>query len=103
MSLKIERDTFQQGPGPGPSSLPKALKGAKGDGVLPGTSGDHPLAEKLGTALTGGKDNAGTKGYLAVRSASQGPLRRWTWVLTVRRRARPTSSSSRRTRCGPRC
>jgi len=82
MSFKIERDTYQTGPDPGPSAVPSALKGLRGlkdlkdlkdlkgskaDGVLPGTSGDHPIAEMVGTALTGGKENAGTKGYLAVR------------------------------------
>ena len=33
---------------------------------IPGTSGHHPFAEVVGTALTGGRQNAGTKGYLAV-------------------------------------
>lgn len=33
---------------------------------IPGTSGHHPIAEVVGTALTGGRQNAGTKGYLAV-------------------------------------
>ncbi len=65
MSLKIERDTFQQGHGPprAPSGV-----GVGGGGPLPGTSGKHPLAEAVGTALTGGKEGAGTKGYLAVRN-----------------------------------
>lgn len=36
-------------------------------GILPGTSGKHPIAEAIGTALTGGKEMAGSKGYLAVR------------------------------------
>lgn len=35
-------------------------------GQLPGTKGDHPIAAVVGTALTGGRKNAGTKGYLAV-------------------------------------
>ena len=34
---------------------------------IAGTSGKHPIAEVVGTALTGGRKNAGTKGYLAVR------------------------------------
>lgn len=37
---------------------------------IPGTSGKHPIAEKLGTAITGGKGNAGTRGYLMVRLIS---------------------------------
>jgi hypothetical protein len=36
--------------------------------VIPGTSGKHPVSAAIGTALTGGLQNAGTKGYLAVRS-----------------------------------
>lgn len=40
---------------------------------LPGTSGKHPIAEKLGTAITGGKGNAGTRGYLMVRLHLVGP------------------------------
>ena len=41
-------------------------KGADASGHLPGTSGKHPFAESIGTAITGGAQNAGTKGYLAV-------------------------------------
>jgi hypothetical protein len=41
------------------------MSGAEG-GNIPGTSGKHPIAARVGTALTGGRDNAGTKGYLAV-------------------------------------
>lgn len=36
-------------------------------GKIPGTKGHHPVAEVIGTTLTGGLKNAGTKGYLAVR------------------------------------
>ena len=64
MSLKIERDTFQQATAS--QAVRPAAKAAK-DGVLPGTSGKHPHLAKIGTAITGGKENAGTKGYLAVR------------------------------------
>lgn len=64
MSVKIERDTFQQG---GKAALAGAGGAAPG-GPLPGTSGKHPFAEAVGTAITGGKQNAGTKGYLAVGS-----------------------------------
>lgn len=43
------------------------MPGAEG-GRIPGTSGKHPIAAAVGTAITGGRDNAGTKGYLAVRN-----------------------------------
>ena len=43
-----------------------AVTGGK-DAPLPGTSGKHPITSAIGTALTGGKEMAGTKGYLAVR------------------------------------
>ena len=36
-------------------------------GKIPGTKGHHPVSAVIGTALTGGMGNAGTKGYLAVR------------------------------------
>jgi len=62
MSIKVERDTVQK--------VSEAVGGAAGaaprDGPLPGTSGKHPIAEAIGTAITGGKKNAGTKGYLMV-------------------------------------
>lgn len=35
-------------------------------GNIPGTKGKHPVSAVVGTALTGGIENAGTKGYLAV-------------------------------------
>lgn len=35
-------------------------------GKIPGTKGHHPVSAVIGTALTGGMGNAGTKGYLAV-------------------------------------
>jgi hypothetical protein len=47
----------------GPGPIRRAFEGAP---PLPGTSGKHPMSEALGTALTGGKSMAGTKGYLAV-------------------------------------
>lgn len=75
MSFKVERDTFQQLQGPSPAGAlvrpsqqqqhPIASSLAGGP-PLPGASGKHPLAEAVGTALTGGLQNAGTKGYLAV-------------------------------------
>ncbi len=77
MSLKIERDTFQQGVSRPASTVGSgALVPMQQPGApLPGTSGRHPIAERVGTALTGGKQNAGTKGYLAVRlsPAGRGP------------------------------
>ena len=66
-SVKIERDTIRQGT--------TALSGTSSLGgttlvgtPLPGTSGKHPIAEAVGTALTGGKEMAGVKGYLMVCS-----------------------------------
>jgi hypothetical protein len=59
MSVKFERETIRQGAA--------AMSGGAGLGPLPGTSGKHPIAEAVGTALTGGEKTAGTKGYLAVR------------------------------------
>jgi hypothetical protein len=75
MSFKYERDSFQGAGGPGlanPSSLPGAAGAAAAafkDGRIPGTTGHHPYVEKIGTALTGGRQDAGTKGYLAVSVA----------------------------------
>lgn len=70
MSLKVERDTVQQVTEVVGGGAAKAAKSAAGavprDGPLPGTSGKHPFAEAIGTAITGGKKNAGTKGYLMV-------------------------------------
>ncbi|KAK4232177.1 hypothetical protein QBC38DRAFT_353144 [Podospora fimiseda] len=52
-------------------------------GNLPGTKGDHPIAAVVGTALTGGRKNAGTKGYLAayLKQLEENPLR--TKMLTA--------------------
>lgn len=79
MSVKIERET---------TTLKEAVRdavldhtAAKGGligsaaaaiseaahGELPGTKGKHPISAVVGTALTGGRQNAGTRGYLAVR------------------------------------
>lgn len=63
MSFKFERDTYKQTEGVAANA--QQLLGR--DGPLPGTTGKHPLSEAVGTAITGGKQNAGTKGYLAVR------------------------------------
>jgi hypothetical protein len=62
MSLKVERDTVQKVTEAVGAAAPR-------DGPLPGTSGKHPIAEAIGTAITGGKKNAGTKGYLMVRNS----------------------------------
>ncbi|KAL6690810.1 hypothetical protein J3F84DRAFT_388250 [Trichoderma pleuroticola] len=64
----------------GPGPIRRAFEGAA---PLPGTSGKHPLAETIGTALTGGKAMAGTKGYLAayIKELESNPLR--TKMLTA--------------------
>jgi hypothetical protein len=84
MSVKFERDTFRQGAAatsgaagaggiPGIPGIP-GLSGVadRMGGPLPGTSGKHPIAEAVGTAVTGGKESAGTKGYLAVCATRDG-------------------------------
>jgi hypothetical protein len=73
MSVKIERETVQK-------ATDKARDAAAGlarEGPLPGTSGKHPIAEQIGTAITGGKGNAGTKGYLMwyIEQLEKNPLR----------------------------
>lgn len=76
MSLKIERDTVTGtvkdavvnqvvNKGGFVGSTAAAISEAA-HGNLPGTSGKHPISAVVGTALTGGRKNAGTKGYLAV-------------------------------------
>lgn len=65
--MKFEHESFRQDAGP------TAGGGRAGGGPLPGTSGKHPLAEEIGTAITGGAANAGTRGYLMVRSAAGCP------------------------------
>jgi hypothetical protein len=103
MSVKFEKETTK-------TVQEAAAKVAEG-GPLPGTSGKHPLAAAVGTALTGGKEMAGTKGYLAVRvpphatsvdkagaHAGGDPQ-----LTTCKHDYRPTSSRSRSTPCGPRC
>ncbi|KAI0389281.1 integral membrane protein [Xylariaceae sp. FL0594] len=70
MSIKVERDTVQK--------VTEVVGGAAPrDGPLPGTSGKHPFAEAIGTAITGGKKNAGTKGYLMayINELEKNPLR----------------------------
>ncbi|KAK2072332.1 hypothetical protein P8C59_006691 [Phyllachora maydis] len=78
-SLKMERDTFQQGVNNAAAALASGVDRAR----IPGTTGRHPIAEEIGTALTGGRPNAGTKGYLAayIRQLEANPLR--TKMLTA--------------------
>jgi hypothetical protein len=52
----------------------RIAEAARGD--LPGTSGKHPISAVVGTALTGGRKNAGTRGYLAVSLTPTALLRR---------------------------
>ncbi|KAK6207797.1 Mpv17/PMP22 family protein [Colletotrichum tabaci] len=75
MSVKFEKDTIKKG-------VEEVKKGLIGD-PLPGTSGKHPISEAIGTAITGGKKNAGSKGYLAayIKELEQNPLR--TKMLTA--------------------
>lgn len=61
MSVSFEKTTKQA-----VETAKEAVTGGK-DGPLPGTSGKHPITAAIGTALTGGREMAGTKGYLAVR------------------------------------
>ncbi|OAA41038.1 integral membrane protein [Metarhizium rileyi] len=76
MSVKFERDTLRQ-------NVQNVASSAVPQGQIPGTSGKHPLAERVGTALTGGIQNAGTKGYLAayIKQLESNPLR--TKMLTA--------------------
>jgi len=79
-SLKIERDTVQTAIQQGMQDVVDAPRGViastaaavteAASGNLPGTKVHHPVAAVVGTALTGGRQNAGTKGYLAVRHES---------------------------------
>ncbi|KAL2271936.1 hypothetical protein VTJ83DRAFT_1307 [Remersonia thermophila] len=93
MSLKIERETVTEtvkdvvaenlarhdsfvG-----KTAERIAEAARGD--LPGTSGKHPISAVVGTALTGGRKNAGKKGYLAayLKQLEDHPLR--TKMLTA--------------------
>lgn len=64
MSVKFQSETLQKAQ----DKVQHALETAEA-GNIPGTKGKHPVAEVIGTALTGGLKNAGTKGYLAVGSS----------------------------------
>ncbi|TDZ29135.1 PXMP2/4 family protein 3 [Colletotrichum sidae] len=79
MSVKFEKETketLQKG-------VDKVQEILHPEKPLPGTSGKHPLTEALGTAITGGKKNAGSKGYLAayIKQLEENPLR--TKMLTA--------------------
>lgn len=83
-SIKIERDTFQRNAGNPSSVAQSAYTAAKGPLAhtsigqpIPGTSGKHPISEYVGTKLTGGRENAGTKGYLRVCCPSPTNLNCW--------------------------
>lgn len=73
-TLKIERDTIRTGT----EAVANAVRdAADGKRPLPGTSGKHPHLEKIGTVITGGKKNAGTKGYMMayIKELEKNPLR----------------------------
>lgn len=61
MSVSFEKTTKEA-----VSTAKDAIAGGR-DKPIPGTKGKHPVAAAIGTALTGGREMAGTKGYLAVR------------------------------------
>ncbi|KAF2994559.1 hypothetical protein E8E14_002833 [Neopestalotiopsis sp. 37M] len=79
-NIKIERDTVRKGTETVTDAAAAAAAAAAAsskDGHLPGTSGKHPHLEKIGTVITGGKGNAGTKGYLMayIKQLEENPLR----------------------------
>ncbi|KAK8108467.1 PXMP2/4 family protein 4 [Apiospora sp. TS-2023a] len=100
MTIKIQRDTVQETLRKNTDNVFDAAHAAreaahnarevarevvKGprDGPLPGTTGKHPISESLGTAITGGKAMAGTKGYMMayINQLEKNPLR--TKMLTA--------------------
>lgn len=89
MSVKFEKETIQQTGGMAGTQGPTMMKGAK-----------HPVADEIGTALTGGKGNVGTKGYLAVSLAIFVFFLRFQLLIGT---PRPISTSSRRILYGRRC
>lgn len=85
-SIKIEKDTFQRKVGAPDAGFSQAARSgplALAGQPLPGTSGKHPVSEYVGTKLTGGKEMAGTKGYLRayIDQLESNPLR--TKMLTA--------------------
>lgn len=93
MSIKVERDTVRTiTGGSGPSVRDMAVEAVHGlkeahhhgkHDPIPGTKGKHPHLAVLGTAVTGGLQNAGTRGYLAayLKELEDNPLR--TKMLTA--------------------
>ncbi|OTB07227.1 hypothetical protein M426DRAFT_53988 [Hypoxylon sp. CI-4A] len=84
MSVKIEKETIRHATETVPQDLARQLQKIEPrDGHLPGTSGKHPFAEAVGTMITGGKKNAGTRGYLMayINALEKNPLR--TKMLTA--------------------
>ncbi|KAK5994581.1 PXMP2/4 family 3-like protein [Cladobotryum mycophilum] len=84
MSVKFQEETIQQTvQQTAQAAQDVASKAFDKNAPLPGTSGKHPISEAIGTALTGGKTMAGTKGYLAtyVKTLEKNPLR--TKMLTA--------------------
>lgn len=76
MSVKFEAESVREKVG-------EAAKNIFDGEPIPGTSGKRPLRAAIGTALTGGKEMAGTKGYLAayIKQIEENPLR--TKMLTA--------------------
>lgn len=87
MSVKFERETFKQAEGVAGPAVSAAAELLGKDGPLPGTTGKHPISEAVGTALTGGKQMAGTKGYLMVCHSS--------WATALRLATKPPLLRSR--------
>ena len=58
MSVKFEKETIKQTGGVAGATAAAAISNIKG--------GKLDLADEIGTALTGGKQDAGKPGYLAV-------------------------------------
>jgi hypothetical protein len=85
-SIKIEKDTFQRKVGAPDAGFSQAARSgplALSGQPLPGTSGKHPVSEYIGTKITGGKEMAGTKGYLRVRPRQSYAPREKTDRLTI--------------------
>ncbi|KAM0323305.1 hypothetical protein ACHAQA_008897 [Verticillium albo-atrum] len=79
MSVKFESETIRRGV----EKVEDATKSIFDGEAIPGTSGKRPIMAAVGTAITGGKENAGTKGYLAayIKQLEENPLR--TKMLTA--------------------
>lgn len=70
MSVKFEKDVIKQTGPAVDAALPALPKGV--DSIRATLlDGKHDMVHNVGAALTGGKANEGTKGYLAVRDQSQ--------------------------------